>query len=256
MTSLSGGPALRLEHKAAIVTGASSGIGAAIAHAFALAGARVVAVGRDRDRLATTAETVRAAGAECREIVVDVTEDVAADRIVEGSLDAFGAIDCVVPNAGIFRGGHLLETTLEELDLQYATHIRAAFALTKAAVPHMLPGSSIVFIGSNLAHHGHPGTSAYSAVKGAVEVMARTLAVELGPKGIRVNAVSPGLVRTPMTVDVTQDASIEAAIVEATPIRRVGEVEDVAAAVTYLSSDLAGYVAGATLVIDGGSSAD
>ncbi len=244
-----------LTGRVAVVTGASSGIGAGTAVALAAAGARVVATGRDASRLASTAETISRAGGACRQVVADLLEPEAAGRIVHTALQTFGRIDHVVHAAGSFLMRPVENTPGEELDHQLRLHINAPFELTKAVFPHLRPGSSIVFLSSNLAHVGAPHTSAYAASKGGVEALARTLAVELGARGIRVNTVAPGVTRTPMTAELTTNPVAEAEAVKSTPLGRLGTVADVAAAIVYLCSDVAGYVAGASLRIDGGSSA-
>lgn len=244
----------RFDGKVSIVTGASSGMGIAIAHYLGLAGARVVLVGRDRERLAATTKGVRESGAECIELAADITADGSAERVVEAAVKTFGRVDSLVHNAGVLLLNSLEEATTEELDIQYRIHLRAPFELTKAALPHLGKGSSIVFIGSNLVHHGLPGSSTYSASKGGVEALARTFAIELAPRGIRVNVLSPGVTRTPMTVRITDHPEVLKAVLEVTPIGRLGEVEDIAAAVAFLISDAAGFIVGATLLIDGGQS--
>jgi NAD(P)-dependent dehydrogenase (short-subunit alcohol dehydrogenase family) len=248
-------PTWHLEGKTAIVTGASSGMGVAIARTLAAAGAQVVVTGRDADRLAATAAGIRADGGECLEVVGDIQQDGETARVVDAAVGRYGSIELLVHNAGIFLFKPLEATTLDELDAQYNTHVRAPFALTTAAVPHMPKGSAIVFIGSNLVHHGLEMTSAYSASKAATEALSQTLAVELGPKGIRCNVVSPGVTRTPMTQPLQDDPDMEAGVLSVTPIGRLGEVEDIADAVAYLGSDAAGFVTGATLIVDGGQNA-
>lgn len=244
-----------LAQKVGIVTGASSGIGAGIAATLASSGARVVTVGRNVERLAARAHDIRASGGECLELAVDVRETGAPERILTATLDRFGSIDFLVNNAGIFTSAMLADTTPEEFDGQYDTNVRAPFMLTRAVAPAMRRGGAIVFVGSNLVHRGLAGMVAYSASKGAVEAMAKTLAVEFAPAGIRVNTVSPGVTRTPMTDGFTSDADVEAAVESATPLGRLGVVPDIADAVAYLCSDAAAYLVGATLIVDGGVTA-
>ncbi|GGO94746.1 SDR family NAD(P)-dependent oxidoreductase [Wenjunlia tyrosinilytica] len=243
-----------LKDKAIVVTGASSGIGAQIAKTMAAAGARVLLVARDAGRLAACAEDITAAGGECEVCQADVTAPDAAEHVVAAALRVFGRIDCLVNNAGVFTMKPFTETGTDELDAQYATNVRAPYALTRAAVPHMGRGSTVVFVGSNLAQLGLAGTAAYSASKGAVESMARALAVELSERGIRVNTVAPGIIRTPMT-SYLDDPSALAAETRRTPAGRVGAPQDVAAAVLYLSSQASGFMVGSVLTVDGGISA-
>ena len=240
--------------KHALVTGASSGLGAGAAILLARAGAATTLVGRNKDRLAETAAAVDAAGAPHAEVVQDVGAEGASDAIVAAAVKAHGPIHSLVNTAGVFYGGEVVDTPSEQFDEQFETNVRAAFLITQAAIPQMPEGSSIVFVGSSLAHHGGAGMAAYAASKGAIEVLARILAAELGPRRIRVNTVSPGPTRTPMISAITDSPEIEAAVVQGTPVGRLGEVEDVATAIAYLASDAAaGYVSGATLVIDGGT---
>ncbi len=245
---------LQLSGRHALVTGASSGIGAGTAVKLARAGASVTIVGRDSARLAATAELIRSTGASCTQVVQDVSAPDGPRRIAEAAVAAHGPVHSLVQAAGVFYGGDALTMPAEQFDELFATNVRAPFLLTQAVVPHMPEGSSIVFVGSNLAHHGAAGMAAYAASKGAIEVMSRVLAVELGDKRIRVNAVSPGPTRTPMISAITDVPEIEEAVSGAAPVGRLGEVEDIATAICFLSSTAAaGYVSGATLVIDGGS---
>jgi NAD(P)-dependent dehydrogenase (short-subunit alcohol dehydrogenase family) len=251
MTSTRGHLDLGLEGKTAIVTGASSGIGAGTATMLAAAGARVILVGRDADRLADTAHNIATVGGECREIVADITDDGAARRIANEAVAYYGNVDILIHNAGIYSEGLITDATRAELDAEYSLHVRAPFELTQAVLPHLGDKSSIVFIGSNLVHYGMPATAIYSTTKGATETLARQLAVELGPRGIRVNIVAPGPVRTPMTAEITENPDIEAEVTSEIPLGRLGEVSDIAAAVCFLASDIARYTSGATLIMDG-----
>jgi glucose 1-dehydrogenase len=237
--------------KVAIVTGASSGIGAATARALAEAGANLVLVGRDEGRLARTAAEVQAKGRDALLVIADVTDVGASDRVVQRALDGYGAIDVLIHSAGTFVRKPAAETSSEDLDRLLDVHVRAPFALTRVALPHLRPGSSLVFIGSNLAHFAVSGTSAYAASKAAEEALARNLAVELGGRGIRVNSISPGAIKTPMTAHL-QTPEGAASIIAKIPLGRIGEPEDVASAVTYLCSDAARHITGTSLVVDGG----
>jgi glucose 1-dehydrogenase len=237
----------RLDGKAAIVTGASSGIGLAIAVAMADAGARLVLCGRDEERLAACGERV----GEHRLVAVDVNADDAPERIVGAAVDAFGGIDVLVHSAGIFEPMPFTETTAESFDRQWHTNVRAPFLLTQRAAPHLRPGGSVIFISSIAGHVAFPNSAAYCASKGAVELMAKALATEFSP-GIRVNVIAPGNIKTPMNEALRAQPGYEDATGELTPAGRHGEPEEIAAAVVFVASDAASFVHGASFLVDGG----
>ena len=242
-------PGYRLDGKTAIVTGASSGIGAAIVEAMARAGASVVLVGRDADRLAGVA-------ALCGErhviVLADVTADNAPARIVEGALEAFGGIDVIVHSAGVFAPNPFPESPVESLDEQWLVNVRAPYAITHAAHEHLRAGASVIFISSIAGHIGFPHSAAYCATKGAIEQLAKSLAVELAPRGVRVNAIAPGNIHSPMNERFFRSPEYERAMIERTPAGRIGVVEDIAPAAVFLASEAARYVYGVSLLIDGG----
>ncbi|GAB2554287.1 SDR family NAD(P)-dependent oxidoreductase [Kribbella endophytica] len=242
-----------LAGKVVVVTGASAGIGRAIAETFGACGADVVLVGRDLDRLTQAADQVNAAGGTAHPAVLDLATEDAAEDLIAASLARYGRIDVIVHNAGIFDFQPFDQTPAASLDRQWATNLRTPYKLTQAALPHLGKGSAIVFVGSNAAQIGIPNTAAYSATKGAVEAMARALAVELAPRGIRVNTVSPGMTRTQMTSRLDTDPELNRAAVAATPAGFIGDPQDVANAVVYLASDASRYSVGATLLVDGGN---
>jgi NAD(P)-dependent dehydrogenase (short-subunit alcohol dehydrogenase family) len=241
-----------LTGRSAVVTGASSGIGVAIARGLADAGAAVALVGRDERRLGASADAIREQGGRCCSIAVDITDDAAPETIVDRTVEAFGSIDVLVNNAGVFHIRPYHETPVELLDEQYRTNLRAPYALTQAALPHMREGSSVVFVTSNAAQGHFTDMAAYAASKGGLESLARALAFELAPRGVRVNAVAPGLVHTPMTSRIDEDPSLGEELVRATPLGRLGQPEDIAAAVVFLASPASSYAVGAVLTVDGG----
>jgi len=241
-----------LHGRVALVTGASSGIGAEAARALGAAGASVGLVGRSPERLAASVAAVAATGAEAASIVADVCADDAPGAIVDEVLGRFGRLDVVVHSAGIYLQASLADSTDEVFDSQWLTNTRAPYRLTRAAAPHLGPGSSIVFISSMSGHVGSPDDSAYCASKGAIELIVKALATELAPQGIRVNAIAPGNVRTPMNVDILAGSGVEDEIVAATPAGRIGLVTDIGPAVVYFASAASAWTHGASLVIDGG----
>jgi NAD(P)-dependent dehydrogenase (short-subunit alcohol dehydrogenase family) len=241
-------PGFRLDGKVAIVTGASSGIGFAIAEAMAEAGAKVVVAGRDDERLQLAA----AAAGEARVVSADLAEDGAPARIVSEALDAFGRIDSLVHSAGIFWPKPLAEAPLEDFDMQWRVNVRAPYALTKAALPHLGRDSSVIFVSSIAGQVAFPNSAAYCATKGAVEQLTKALAVELSPQGIRVNSIAPGNIRTPMNEELLKDPDYEQMYLDGTPYGRVGVVEDIAPLAVFLASDGARYIHGESILVDGG----
>ena len=242
-------PGYRLDGKTAIVTGASSGIGAAIAEAMAQAGANVVLVGRDAERLARVADLCEGRSAT---IIADVTDDDAPSRIVQGALGAFGGIDVIVHSAGVFYPRPFPDSPVASLDEQWRVNVRAPYAITHAAQAHLGPGSSVIFISSIAGKLGFPQSAAYCATKGAIEMLVRALSTEFAPRGIRVNAIAPGNIHSPMNEEFFKSPEYERAMIENTPAGRVGVVEDIAPAVVFLASDAARYVHGVSILVDGG----
>ena len=243
----------QLKGKTVIVTGASSGSGAVIARTLAGCGANLVLSGRNAAGLEATAAAVAQEGGRAAIVVADLGEWGSGAAIVQGARAAFGSVDHVVSNAGLFLPGALEAATAERLDRMLRVNVAGPLALVQAAAPHLSAGSAVVIVSSTTAQVGFAGYSEYTASKGAQEAMARALAVELAPRGIRVNTLSPGFVRTPM-LQPALDANpeLEGWLVGKTPIGRIGEPEDVAAAVAFLLSPLSANVVGATLVSDGG----
>jgi NAD(P)-dependent dehydrogenase (short-subunit alcohol dehydrogenase family) len=241
-------PGFSLESKVAVITGASSGMGFACAEAMSEAGAKVVLVGRNQERLEQCAERC----GEHRIIAVDIVDDDAPTQIVEETIDAFGAVTSLLHMAGIFLPKPFAEASLEDFDLQWRVNVRAPYALTKAALPHLKRDDSVTFVSSIAGRVAFPNSAAYCATKGAIEQLTRALMTELGPLGIRVNAIAPGNIRTPMNDRFFESEAYEQRMLDRTPAGRVGVVEDIAPVAVFLASDAARYIHGESLLVDGG----
>lgn len=243
-----------LEGKRALVTGASSGMGEETTKAMAAAGAAVVAVGRNRERLDRVVAEASAEGEEVVAVARDLTEEGAPAAIVAEAVERLGGIDVLANVAGIMELGPLAEATTESLERQFRTNVRAPFELTREALPHLRESrGAVIFISSMAALAAFPESSAYTASKGAIDALARQLAVELAPDGIRVNAIAPGEIDTPMNTDFYREhPEFVEEMREFTPAGRLGEAADIALAAVFLASDMARFVYGVSLPVDGG----
>jgi NAD(P)-dependent dehydrogenase (short-subunit alcohol dehydrogenase family) len=245
----------RLSDRVVIVTGASSGIGAAIARRCLQEGAIVVASGR---REALLHELGQPPGGRLIVHVADLTEAGATDRLVAAAAQA-GPVRGLVHAAGtVWRGEDPRRTTQEQLRTFLDENLVAGIELAGATYAEMAENGdgSIVLVGSQLAHVGAPGYETYSAAKGGVTAFARALAAEAGAHNVRVNVLAPGLVRTPMAyVDRENFDELAPAVAERHPLRRIGEPDDLAGPAVFLLSDDAGWVTGHTLIVDGGFTA-
>ena len=240
---------MSFEDKPVVVTGASSGMGRSVAELLARRGAKVLAVGRDATKLEALQD---AAGPRVVPFAVDLTDDGAPAAIVAAAESQLGGLRVLVHAAGSFDPLPLGDSDAATLDSQWAINVRAPYLLTRAALPALQQGGSIIFFSSLSALVGFPDSAAYAATKGAVEIMAKSLAVELGPQGIRVNAVAPGWIQTPMNEHVLADDAFREFTVGCVPLQRLGTPDDVAPVVAALGSDEFGYVTGATIRITGG----
>jgi len=244
-----------LSSRTALITGGSRGIGRATADLLARAGARV-AINYLRDERAANAAVreIRAAGGEAMALAGDVSEADQARQLVRDVVAAWDRLDILVNNAGIWDEDVAGRGDLAVWDRTYAINQRGAFLVTDAAVPHLeRHGGSIVFVSSTAGQRGEARHSAYAASKGALISYTKSLAAELGPRGIRVNAVAPGWVETDMAAPVLANAAERSAIERTIPIGRIASAADVAGPILFLVSDLARHVQGEILNVNGGS---
>jgi NAD(P)-dependent dehydrogenase (short-subunit alcohol dehydrogenase family) len=251
----------RLEGKVAIITGAASGFGRATAVRFAREGARVVVVDLDEPGGAETVDQIRAVGSDGRLVVGDVSTLEAAQRALDAATQDFGGIDILVNNAGIVQGDDrdTWDTTEETWDRVLRVNLRSVYVCSKTVIPAMRSrgGGAIVNVAS-IAASVCVGGAAYAAAKGAIVSYTRHVARELARQGVRVNCVSPGFMRTPMTTgerlgldEAAQEAQL-AEFARRVPVKRMGATDDIADAILFLAGDESGYITGQELIVDGG----
>lgn len=252
-----------MEHQhrtCAIVTGATSGIGMAIARALAADGHALLLVGRRQAEGAALADRLIAEGTPARFICADLSDKTAPEVIMHAASDSFGRLDVLVNNAGILSHGTAEDTSDEEWNRIMDVNTGAVFRMSRAALPALrVRGGAIVNVASDWALVGARGALAYAVSKAAVAQMTRCMALDHAAEGIRINAVCPGDTDTPMlAAGATGAARADrlAALGAAIPMGRVGTPEDVARLTAFLASDAAGYITGALIPVDGGASAD
>jgi NAD(P)-dependent dehydrogenase (short-subunit alcohol dehydrogenase family) len=244
----------KLAGRAAVITGASKGLGKAIAVALAAEGARVALVARDRERLDAVTTEIAATGGSATAFPADITDE-AQVRSIEGAIvDAFGAVNILVNNAGINIRKPVPEFTLDEWRSVMDTNVTAAFLMCRSFIPHMTGAGygRILNMASTMARVSLPLRAAYSASKAALVGMTRAMALELAPERITCNSISPGPFATEMNRALIDSGEASALLVGNTPLGRWGRVEEVGQLAVYLCSDDAGFITGADLLIDGG----
>lgn len=244
-------PSFRLDGRRALVTGASRGLGLAMAAALAEFGADVVLAARSADRVEAVAEAIRARGQRAEAIALDVTDTL---RVNE-EITAHGPFQILVNNAGMNRPADLVDLTEEDYDAIADTNVRSAVFVARAVIKGLidagLPGS-IINISSQMGLVGGPKRTIYCATKHAIEGMTKALSWELGDHGIRVNTICPTFIETDLTAKSLEDASFRKLVTDKIALGRIGQVEDVMGAVVYLASDASSLVTGSALVVDGG----
>jgi 3-oxoacyl-[acyl-carrier protein] reductase len=237
--------------RTALVLGGSRGIGAAIVRRLAKDGASVAfTYSNAKDKAQALAADIESAGGKALAIHADSADASAVQGAVAQTVKAFGRLDVLVNNAGILLTGTIEQFSLEDFDRMIAVNVRPVFVAAQAAARHMTEGGRIIVIGSVTADRtGFPGASVYAMTKAAVAALARSLAVDLAPRGITVNTVQPGPTETDMN---PADGAMAAVVRAAVPLKRLGRDDEIAGMVAYVASAEAGFVTGAALTIDGG----
>ena len=248
---------ISLRDRIAIITGASRGIGAATAIMFAEAGARglVINYNRDRDSAALVGAHCERLGAQVMLARADVSRTSSVEKMVRGAVDSFGSLDILVANAGVWKRAAIEEMTEREWSETININLRSIYACCKAAARVMTAQrkGTIILISSTAGQRGEAYHSHYAATKGAIISMTKSLAAELGPRGVTVNCVAPGWVATDMTSDALADAKQRRRIRDLIPVGRVATPEEIAGPILFLASDLASHVNGEVLNVNGGS---
>ena len=242
-----------LTGKTALVTGAARGIGKAIALKFAQEGANIAFTDLviDENGKATEAE-IAALGVKAKGYASNAADFAQSEEVVKQVKEDFGSVDILVNNAGITKDGLMLRMTEQQWDAVIGVNLKSAFNFIHAAIPVMMRqrGGSIINMASVVGVHGNAGQANYAASKAGMIALAKSVAQEMGPKGIRANAIAPGFINTAMTQELSEEVRKE--WMNQIPLRRGGTVEDVANCALYLASDLSSYVSGQVIQVDGG----
>jgi 3-oxoacyl-[acyl-carrier protein] reductase len=245
----------KLAGKTAVVTGASKGIGAGIAKAFGKEGANVVVnYARGKQDAERVAAEIEKAGGKAVVVQADVSKQADVNRLFEVTKKTFGTVDILVNNAGVYEFAPIDQVTEESYRRMFDLNVLGTVLSTQAAVKSMNGSGSIINVSSVVSLTPAPTASIYSATKGAVDVITRTLALELGQRNIRVNSLSPGLVETEGTRAIgTSDGEFREMAVSRTPLGRVGQPDDIAKVAVFLASDDSGWITGEVLPVGGGA---
>ena len=247
----------RLDGRLALVTGSSSGIGLALARGLAQAGASVVLNGRDAAKLAAAAAALGAEGLVVHARAFDVTRREAIEPAIAEIEATLGPIEVLINNAGMTRRAPFHELAAADWDAVMRTNVDSIFHVGQAVAQRMVVRrfGRIVNICSVMSELGRPGTAVYTASKGAVKMLTKGMAIDLGPHGINVNGIGPGYFKTELTEALVNDARFSEWLINRTPSRRWGDVEDLAGAAVFLASDASRFVNGHILYVDGGVTA-
>jgi 3-oxoacyl-[acyl-carrier protein] reductase len=243
-----------LTGKTALVTGASRGMGRATALALAAAGARVVVhYGRNADEAKSVVDQIRAAGGRADALAADLSAPDGAHTLAAQVRNLVGdRLDIIVANAGISKAAAIEDMTVNDFDNLFAVNVRSPYFLVQQLMPTLRSGDTIVFLSSLGAHATVGSLSAYAATKGAIDTLVKYFAAALGPRGIRVNAVAPGVIDTDMS-NLTKTEEGRTTVQAMQALKRIGEPADVASVVAFLASDDARWITGDTIRVDGGS---
>lgn len=244
-------PSFRLDQRRALVTGAGRGIGLAAAAALADAGADVCLVARTGAEIDDAADAIQAAGGSADTLILDILETAE----MRAAIEARGPFDILINNAGTNRPKTMAATSEEDFDAVLDLNLRAAYFVAQAVTAGMLaagkPGA-VINISSQMGHVGGPLRTVYCSSKWALEGLTKSLAMELAPKGIRVNSIAPTFIETPLAKEMLKDPEFRDAVLSKIKLGRTGQVEDLMGAIVFLASDAAAMITGASLLVDGG----
>jgi len=248
---------IRLNKKVALVTGASSGIGQATARRFHQMGANLMITGRSEAVLQEMQKEFNQSSQTCQMLVGDITDPVFREKLIARTIDHFQRLDILVNAAGIIATGSIETTSLEEFDRMMDINLRSVFHLIQLALPYLIPvKGNVVNVSSVTGIRAFPGILGYCVSKAGLDQLTRAAALELAPRGVRINAVNPGVVRTNLHLRSGMDDPNYARFLEHSktthPLGRVGQPEEVADLIAFLASDHAGWITGVTYSIDGG----